>query len=132
MLFQKKTGYHALLLYIQNEEPSPMLVVMPNDVANDVLSTMKKFEKSALNDPAFIGNWGPMTIVQDIQGFKKIEIHNDSLPWGEPLLYTDYAKGISERLQEHMDDDAEDVEEDLVYFIGEFTMMQDNGFVAPF
>ncbi|MDQ0337610.1 hypothetical protein J2S00_000380 [Caldalkalibacillus uzonensis] len=132
MFFSKKSGYHALVLYIHHDHPQPLLVVMPSDVAGDVLSTLKKFEKSSLNTETYIGSLGPFAIIHEIRSFEKIAIHNDGLPWSEPMLYTDFAKKISDRLQEFMDDVPSDIEEELVYFVGEFTMMQDNGFVAPF
>lgn len=132
MFFSKKSGFHALVLFINSEEPHPLFVVMPSDVANDVISTMRKFEKSPLNDHKHIGNLGPFTIIQDIQDFQKISIYNDTLSWSEPILYTDFAKKITDRLQNMMDDVGEDTAEELVYFTGEFTMMQDNGFAAPF
>jgi hypothetical protein len=132
MFFSKKSGFHCLVLYIVSDEPHPLHIVVPQEVASDVISTLKKLEKSSLNNHRFLGNMGPFFIVQDIQGFQKIEIHNDTLSWSEPILYTDYAKKIAERLQALVDDDSDEVEEDLIYFVGEFTMMQDNGFVAPF
>lgn len=132
MFFTKKTGFHCLMISVMNDNPSPQLIIMPNEVAADVISTIRKFEKSALNDEKYIGNKGPFTIVHDIQDFQKISIYNDAIPWSEPILYTDYAKVISDRLQDLMDDVEEKVEEDLVFFVGEFTMMQDNGFSAPF
>lgn len=132
MFFAKQTGYHGLLLYVHNEHPHPTLVVMPSEVSNDIISTMKKFERSPLNDPKFIGNHGRFTVVYDIQSFTKISIHHDAYPWSEPILYTDYAKSLAARLQALVKDEDEDVQEELVYFVGEFTMMQDNGFVAPF
>ncbi|WP_025026819.1 hypothetical protein [Caldalkalibacillus mannanilyticus] len=132
MFFTKKTGFHCLVLYVQSEEPHPIHVVLPQEFAGDVISTMKKFEKSSLNNHRYIGNLGPFVIIQDIQGFQKIEIHNETLSWSEPILYTDFAKKINERLQNLIDDETNEVEEELVYFIGEFTMMEDNGFIAPF
>lgn len=133
MFFGKKEGFHGLLLYIEHSEgANPLLLVMPQLVANDIISTMKKFEKSSLNSEQYLGKYGSFKLVYDIQGFKKIEIHEDSLPWSEPVLYTDYAKKITERLQQLVDEESEDLQEELVYFIGEFTMMQDNGFTAPF
>ncbi|WP_202079955.1 hypothetical protein [Caldalkalibacillus salinus] len=132
MFFSKKGGFHCLVLYLNSDEPHPLQIVMPDEVANDVISTMKKLEKSSLNDHKFIGNLGPFSIIQDIQGFQKIEIHNDTLTWSEPMLYTDFAKKLGDRLQALVNDDTDEVEEDLIYFVGEFTMMQDNGFVAPF
>lgn len=133
MFFSKKEGFHCLVLYIRSEgEAHPLFLVMPQTVANDVISTMKKFEKSSLNTERHLGSLGSFVIVHDIQGFQKIEIHEDSLPWSEPTLYTDYAKKITERLQNLIDDETDDVEEEVIYFVGEFTMMQDNGFTAPF
>ncbi|EGL82230.1 hypothetical protein CathTA2_2253 [Caldalkalibacillus thermarum TA2.A1] len=132
MFFSKRSRYHGLVLYIYHDQPHPLLLVMPEDVAGDVLSTIKKFEKSALNAQEYIGQLGPFSVVHEIQGFEKITIHHDTLSWSEPILYTDFAKKISDRLQDLMDQVQPDLEEELVYFIGEFTMMQDNGFVAPF
>jgi hypothetical protein len=133
MFFSKKSGgFHCLVLFVNSDEPHPMQIVVPQEVASDVISTLKKFEKSNLNQHRFLGNLGPFVIIQDIQGFNKIEIHNDTLSWSEPMLYTDYAKKISDRLQSLVNDESDEVEEDLIYFVGEFTMMQDNGFVAPF
>lgn len=133
MFFSKKSeGFHCLVFFLLSEEPHPMHVVVPQEVAGDVISTLKKFEKSSLNQHRFLGNLGPFVIIQDIQGFNKIEIHNDTLSWSEPVLYTDYAKKVADRLQTLVNDESDEVEEDLIYFIGEFTMMQDNGFVAPF
>lgn len=132
MFFSKKQGYHCLVLYTFNDEPQPLFIVIPSELASDVVATMRKFEKSSLNNDKILGTLGPFTIVHDIQGFQKLEIYNDSFSWSEPILYTDYAQKVSDKLQSLMDDESDDVEEDLVYFIGEFTMMQDNGFVAPF
>jgi len=132
MFFRKKNGFHCLILFVQSEEPHPVHIVMPQEVADDIISTLKKFEKSPLNNHRYIGNLGPFFIVQDIQGFEKIQIHNDTLSWSEPIAYTDFAKKLTERLQGILEDDTHELEEDLVYFIGEFTMMQDNGFVSPF
>jgi ABC-type Zn uptake system ZnuABC Zn-binding protein ZnuA len=132
MFFSKKSGFHCLILYVQGETPHPLHVVIPSDVAGDVISTIKKFEKSSLNEQQYIGSVGPFVIIQDIQGFQKIEIHNDTHTWSDPILYTDFAKKIAEKLQDLVDDDNDEVEEDLIYFVGEFTMMMDNGFVAPF
>ncbi|GAA0360173.1 hypothetical protein [Bacillus horti] len=131
MLFAKKRGYHCLVLFIQGEKPHPYLIISPSEVAADVLSTMKKLESSPLNSEDYLGSLAPFAIVQEIQGLSKIQIHNDSLSWSEPILYTDYAKKVGDRLQGFMSED-ENVNEDLIYFIGEFTMMQDNGFLAPF
>lgn len=119
------------MLYIKSDEPHPLHIVVPQEVAADIVSTIKKLERSELNHYRFLGNLGPFTFVQDIQGFEKIEIHNDTLSWSEPLLYTDFAKKITDRLQTLINEE-ENIQEDLVYFVGEFTMMQDNGFVAPF
>lgn len=133
MFFSKKSdGFHCLVLFVNSDEPHPMHIVVPQEVASDVISTLKKFEKSSLNQHRFLGNLGPFVIIQDIQGFNKIEIHNDTLSWSEPILYTDYAKKVADRLQALVNDESDEVEEDLIYYVGEFTMMQDNGFVAPF
>jgi hypothetical protein len=132
MFFSKKSGFNCLVLYVQSDEPHPVQVVIPQELAADVVSTIQKFEKSSLNHHRFIGNLGPFFIIQEIQGFQKIEIHNDTLSWSEPMLYTDFAKKITERMQLLINEESDEVEEDVVYFIGEFTMMQDNGFVAPF
>lgn len=132
MFFSKKKGFHCLVLYIASDEPHPLHIVIPQEVASDVLSTMKKLEKSSINHHRYLGSLGPFTIIQDIQGFGKIQIHNDTLSWSEPLLYTDYAAKISDRLQSFVNHEGDDVEEELIYFVGEFTMMQDNGFLAPF
>jgi hypothetical protein len=132
MFFSKKSGFHCLVLYVHSDEPHPIQIVIPEDHAADVISTMRKLEKSSLNHTTFLGALGPFSIIQDIQGFNKIEIYNDTLSWSEPLLYTDYAKKVTEKLSSLIDEEGRKDEEDLIYFVGEFTMMQDNGFVAPF
>lgn len=136
MFFSKKDGFHNIFLYVEKEESHPLNIVVPEALASDVVSTIKKLERSGLNQRKYIGEFGTFKFIMDVQGFRKIEIHNDAYSWSEPLLYTDFAKKIADRLQNHIDSVSEntdeDVEEDLVYFIGEFTMMQDNGFVAPF
>lgn len=132
MFFSKKKGFHCLVLFIASDEPHPLHIVIPQEVAHDIISTMRKLEKSKINHHRYLGNLAPFTIVQDIQGLEKIEIYNDTYSWSEPIPYTDYAQKISTRLQGLINAEAEEVEEDLVYFVGEFTMMQDNGFLAPF
>lgn len=106
-------------------EPNVLAVIVPPQLSNDFDALHKKLENSALNERTYLPKWGKIQRLLHIEGTKGIEVFSDDI---HPFMFSDWANIILNQLNQHMDDEenlSSKVEDELVFFIGEFTLLRD-------
>lgn len=106
-------------------EPNVLAVIVPSQLSNDFDALHKKLENSTLNEITYLPKWGKIQRLLQIEGAKGIEVFSDDI---HPYMFSDWANIILNQLNQHMDDEeklSSKVEDELVFFIGEFTLLRD-------
>jgi hypothetical protein len=141
-LGRKTKGFDMLLVKLDNGSAEGARVfqsiLFPAAAANDLVQLMTRLQKSKLNSKEYLGEYGGFTILAHIESAEKFNIMDTVHPEAEPLPIQDFASLIINRFnsllsQEELveGEDAfenEEDQEDLVFFIGEFTLMKDGSF----
>lgn len=106
-------------------EPNIIFVLVPPPISNDFDALHKKLENSELNQAQYLPKWGKISRVLHIEGAQKMNELADDL---HPMTFSDWANIIVSQLNQHMETEEEfssKLEDDLVFFIGEFTLLRD-------
>lgn len=140
----KKKSFDILLIKPGNEQKENgrkiAQILFPSIAANDFVQLMLRLQKSKLNSAEALGEIGGFTILSHIEGLEKITVMDEVQPEAEPIPFQDFSNQLLNRFnsmldsEEHLEDQEdedmleEDGQDDLVYFIGEFTLMKDGSF----
>lgn len=114
-------------------------ILFPSSIAGDFIQLMLKLQKSQINSEEILGDLGGFSILTHIEGLEKITIMDQIHPESEPISFQDFSNHLLHRFnhalcgeEEGELADGHDIEtegqEDLVFFIGEFTLMKDGSF----
>lgn len=107
-------------------EPNVLFVIVPPRFSNDFDALLKKLEKSELNQSTYLPKWGKLMRTLHIEGAKGVNVFADDV---QPMMFSDWANIMLSQLNQHMEDEEQEfsskLEEDLVFFIGEFTLLRD-------
>ncbi|RXT14952.1 hypothetical protein [Ammoniphilus sp. CFH 90114] len=140
----KKKGFDLLLLKPDSAEKDSgrrfIQILFPSIAANDFVQLMLRLQKSNLNTKEILGDIGGFTILSHVEGLEKITVMDEVQPEAEPIPFQDFSNQLLNRFnsmlneEEHMEEAEDedmleaDGQDDLVYFIGEFTLMKDGSF----
>lgn len=142
-LGKKSKSFDVLLLKPQNVGNEQMRrfyqILFPSVVSSDFIQLMLRLQKSKLNTTEILGDMGDFSILSHIEGLEKITIMDQIHPESEPIPFQDFSNHLLNRFnnmlsgeeeEEATEEDNMEVEEqeDLVYFIGELTLMKDGSF----
>ena len=142
----KKKSFDLLVLKPQINENLQgrrfVQILFPSIAANDFVQLMIRLQKSKLNTAESLGEIGGFSILTHIEGLEKITVMDEVQPEADPIPFQDFSNQLLNRFnillnndeigedqdQEEEDLLEEDGQDDLVYFIGEFTLMKDGSF----
>lgn len=139
---KKSKNYDLLLLIPQDVEGQGRRfyqILFPSAAASDFIQLMIKLQRSSLNSAQVLGDLGGFSVLSHIEGLEKVTILDQVHPESEPISFQDFSNHLLHRFN-HMlsgeegeeEGDGVDLEaeeqDDLVYFIGEFTLMKDGSF----
>ncbi|MEW9667456.1 hypothetical protein ABLT31_01170 [Ammoniphilus sp. 3BR4] len=140
----KKKSFDILLLKPDNDQKEKgrkiVQVLFPSIAANDFVQLMLRLQKSKLNTAEALGEIGGFTILSHIEGLEKITVMDEVQPEAEPIPFQDFSNQLLNRFNSMLNEDdiaegsededmlEEEGQDDLVYFIGEFTLMKDGSF----
>jgi hypothetical protein len=115
------------LLWIQTEGQKQNLYILsfPTVIAADLMQLLTRLMQSRLNCPETLGEWGGFTLLLHAQACEKIAVLAEHEPLAQPLSYQDFAHAIVRRLNEKLEKENGEEDEELIYFLGEFTLLSD-------
>jgi hypothetical protein len=105
------------------------LVAFPSIVSNDVVSMLKKLERSSFNKPEFLGEIGGFRMLTHIEGATGCDIIDEADMEGHPVQIQDFANILLRRLEALEESGKFEESEDLAFIMGELTMLRDGSFV---
>jgi hypothetical protein len=107
-------------------EPNVVFVLVPEPIANDFEILHRKFENAMINNGEYLRKWGRISLILHVHGLKKVEFFSDDV---QPITFADWGNMMVNQLGEHMEDEESNlpskVEDELVYYLGEFTLLKD-------
>ncbi len=107
-------------------EPNVVFVMVPPQLSSDFDALHKKLENSVLNELTYLPKWGKISRTLHIEGASSINMLSDDV---QPISFSDWANIILSQLNQHMQDEEEELssklEDELIFFIGEFTLLRD-------
>lgn len=106
-------------------EPNLLFVMVPPGFSNDFDALHKKLESSELNQLTYLPKWGRLMRTFHIEGATGIKVFAEDF---QPISFSDWANILLSQLNQHMQDEEDlssKIEEELIFFIGEFTMLRD-------
>lgn len=104
-------------------------VAFPSLLANDVVSMLKKLEKSKLNKQEFLGEIGGFRIVTHLEALTSYEVMDEADMEGHPVQIQDFANILLRRLEMLEESGKLGDSEDIAFIMGELTMLRDGSFV---
>ena len=104
-------------------------VAFPSAVANDVVSMLKKLEKSKLNKPEILGDLGGFRMVTHFESMTGYEVFDEADLEGQPVQVQDFASILLRRLEALEQSGKWEDSEDLAFIMGELTMLRDGSFL---
>lgn len=104
-------------------------VAFPSVVANDVVSMLKKLEKSKLNKQEFLGDIGGFRLITHFEAMTGYEVFDEDDLEAQPVQIQDFASILLRRLEALEQSGKWDDSEDLAFIMGELTMLRDGSFV---
>ncbi len=140
----KKKSFDLLVLKPEINENAQgrkfVQILFPSIAANDFVQLMIRLQKSKLNSVESLGEIGGFSILTHIEGLEKITVMDEVQPEADPIPFQDFSNQLLNRFNGLLNHDEneedreeeelleEDGQDDLVYFIGEFTLMKDGSF----
>lgn len=103
-------------------------VAFPSVFANDVVSMLRKLEKSSFNKKEILGEIGGFRIVTHLEALTSYEVFDDVDLEAQPVLIQDFASILLRRL-EALDESGDGDDSDLAFIMGELTMLRDGSYV---
>lgn len=104
------------------------MVAFPSMFANDIVSMLKKLEKSKLNKKEILGEIGGFHIVTHLEALTSYEVFDENDMEAQPVLIQDFASILLRRL-EAIDENGDGDDSDLAFIMGELTMLRDGSYV---
>lgn len=104
-------------------------VAFPSMVANDIVSMLKKLEKSKLNKPELLGEIGGFRIVTHLEALTSFDVLDDADMEAQPVQIQDFANILLRRLEALEESGNLGDSEDVAFIMGELTMLRDGSFV---
>jgi selenocysteine lyase/cysteine desulfurase len=104
-------------------------VAFPSMVANDIVSMLKKLEKSKLNKPELLGEIGGFRIVTHLEALTSFDVLDDADMEAQPVQIQDFANILLRRLEALEESGKLGDSEDVAFIMGELTMLRDGSFV---
>ncbi|WNC14078.1 hypothetical protein [Brevibacillus brevis] len=127
---KKPNGIDVLIIKAEEaKNRSFYQVAFPSSVANDVLSMLKKLEKSKLNKQELLGEIGGFRILTHLEALTGFDIHDDADMEAHPVEIQDFANMLLRRLESLEESGKLDDSEDFAFIMGELTMLRDGSFV---
>jgi hypothetical protein len=120
------------ILLIKTDEAknrSFYLVAFPSFVANDIVSMLKKLERSAFNQAEYLGEIGGFRILTHIEASTGYDVIDEADMEGHPVQIQDFANILLRRLEALEESGKFEDSEDLAFIMGELTMLRDGSFV---
>jgi len=105
------------------------LVAFPSVVANDIISMLKKLEKSPFNKPEYLGDIGGFRMLTHIESGTGVEVLDEGDMEAHPVQIQDFANILLRRLEALEETGKFEESEDLAFIMGELTMLRDGSFV---
>lgn len=106
--------------------PNTIFITVPEQLATEFEILHKKLETSVLNNTHYLPKWGRITRLLQVKGSKAIEAYSDDI---QPISCADWANILLNQLHQHMGDEESqlprDIEDELIFFIGELTLLRD-------
>lgn len=106
-------------------------VSFPTMVANDVVSMLKKLEKSKLNRKEYLGDIGGFHLATHYEGLSSFEVLDEADLESQLVPIQDFSSILLRRLQAVEQSGELEDSEDLAFIMGELTMLRDGSFVQP-
>jgi hypothetical protein len=127
----KKPDGTDLLIIKTDEAKSRSIyqVAFPSFVANDIVSMLRKLERSSFNKPEFLGEIGGFRILTHIEALTGYEVIDEADLEATPVQIQDFANTLLRRLEALEESGKWEGSEDLVFIMGELTMMRDGSFM---
>lgn len=104
-------------------------IAFPSIVSNDIVSMLKKLEKSPFNKQEFIGDIGGFRLITLIESATRLEVLDEEDLEAQPVDIQDFANILLRRLEQVEESGQFEDSEDLAFFMGELTMLRDGSFV---
>lgn len=120
------------VLIIKTEEAKNRnfyLISFPSMVANDVVSMLKKLEKSKLNKQELLGDIGGFRLTTHFEGLTGFEVFDEADLEAQPVPIQDFASTLLRRLEALEQSGKWEDSEDLAFIMGELTMLRDGSFI---
>lgn len=105
------------------------LVAFPSVVANDVVSMLKKLERTAFNKQEYLGDLGGFRILTHIDAATGFEVVDEADLEAQPVQIQDFANILLRRMEALEESGKFAESEDLAFIMGELTMLRDGSFV---
>lgn len=106
--------------------PNIDLIIVPSGISTDFESLVKKLEDSQLNKENFLPHWGKILLLYHVVGVEKVKFYTEDV---QPILFSDWANRALLQLSEHLEEEdpqySQELEELLIYFVGELTLLKD-------
>lgn len=120
------------ILVIKTEEAKNRewyLVAFPSIVANDIVSMLKKLERSSFNKQEFLGDLGGFRILTHIEAATGYEVLDEVDMEAQPVQIQDFANILLRRMEALEESGKFADSEDMAFIMGELTMLRDGSFV---
>ncbi|GAA4713391.1 hypothetical protein [Brevibacillus fulvus] len=126
---KKPDGTDLLLIAVDSQNRSLYQVAFPSIVANDIVSMLKKLQRSPLNKKDYIGEIGGFRIMTHIEAATHVEILDEADLQAHPVQIQDFANMLLMRLEALEQSGKLEDSEDLAFLMGELVMLRDGSFV---
>lgn len=104
-------------------------VAFPSVVANDIVSMLRKLERSSMNKAEYLGEIGGFRILTHLEALTGFEIFDEVDLEATPVQIQDFASILLRRLEALEESGKLGDSEDLAFIMGELTMLRDGSFV---
>lgn len=105
-------------------------VAFPSVYANDIVSMLKKLEKSKLNKREILGDIGGFHLATHLEALTSYDVFDENDLEAQPVMIQDFASILLRRL-EAIDESGDGDDPDLAFIMGELTMLRDGSYVPP-
>ncbi|MEJ8546837.1 hypothetical protein [Brevibacillus borstelensis] len=104
-------------------------VAFPSMYANDIVSMLRKLERSAFNQPEYLGEIGGFRLVTHLEAMMGITVMDEADMEGHPVQIQDFANILLRRLEALEERGVLGENEDIAFIMGELTMLRDGSFI---
>ncbi|WP_019121339.1 hypothetical protein [Brevibacillus massiliensis] len=120
------------MLIIKTEESANRhfyQVVFPSAYANDIVSMLRKLQKSPINKREYLGEIGGFHISTHLEAMTSFEVLDEADLEAHPVQIQDFANILLRRLEALEESGEVGESEELAFIMGELTMLRDGTFV---